>query len=112
LYTLNSGENSVSVFNVENPDAPVFMAKVFLKDSGPDVGTGTSTSSEDFSLGFAPDGLTLYVVSQSVNPVFTVGDFNYLHVLKVGTDGMVSEPTDPTLLPVGADVRPQGVATR
>lgn len=112
LYTLNSGENSVSVFNVENPDAPVFIAKLFLKDSGPTVGTGKATSSEDFSLGFAPDGQTLYVVSQSVNPVFTVGDFNYLHVLKVGTDGTLSEPTEPTMLPVGADVRPLGVATR
>jgi 6-phosphogluconolactonase (cycloisomerase 2 family) len=112
LYTLNSGENSVGVYNVENPDAPVFMAKLFLKDSGPAVAGGTSPSSGDFSLGFAPDGLTLYVVSQSVNPVFTVGDFNYLHVLKVGTDGTLSEPTDPTMLPVSADVRPQGVATR
>ena len=112
LYTLNSGENSVGVYNVENPDAPVFIAKLFLKDSGPAVGSGTATSSEDFSLGFAPDGQTLYVVSQSVNPIFTVGDFNYLHVLKVGTDGTLSEPTEPTMLPVSADVRPQGIATR
>jgi hypothetical protein len=112
LYTLNSGENSVGVYNVENPNAPVFVAKLFLKDSGPAVGTGTSPSSGDFSLGFSPDGQTLYVVSQSVNPVFTVGDFNYLHVLKVGVDGTLSEPNDPTALPVAADVRPQGVATR
>jgi len=112
LYTLNSAENSVSVFNVENPDAPVFIAKLFLKDPGPAVGSGTATSSEDFSLGFAPDGQSLYVVSQSANPVFSVGDFNYLHVLKVGADGTLSEPTDPTMLPVAADVRPQGVATR
>jgi hypothetical protein len=33
-------------------------------------------------------------------------------VLKVGTDGTLSESTDPTMLPVGADVRPQGIATR
>jgi Lactonase, 7-bladed beta-propeller len=112
LYTLNSGENSVGVYNVENPNAPVFITKIFLKNSGPAVGGGTSPSSGDFSLGFSPDGLTLYVVSQSVNPVFTVGDFNYLHVLKVGTDGTLSEPTEPTMLPVAADVRPQGVATR
>ncbi len=112
LYTLNSGENSVGVYNVENPDAPVFIAKLYLKDSGPAVGSGMATSSEDFSLGFASDGQTLYVVSQGANPIFTVGDFNYLHVLKVGTDGTLSEPTDPTMLPVAADVRPQWVATR
>jgi 6-phosphogluconolactonase (cycloisomerase 2 family) len=112
LYTLNSAENSVGVYNVENANAPVFINKLTLKDSGPAIGTGTATSSEDFALNFSPDGTTLYVVSQDANPDFTLGNFNWLHELKVGADGTLSEPVDPLQLPVASDVRPQGVVTR
>jgi hypothetical protein len=103
LYTLNSGENSVGIYNVENPDAPVFITKLTLKDA---------TSSGDFALGFSPDGGTLYVVSQNTATDFTTGNHNWLHTLKVAADGTLSEPGDPLQLPVGNDVRPQGVATR
>ena len=111
LYTLNSGENTVGIYNIDHADAPVFITKLALKDAGPAL-SGGGTSSEDFALNFSPDGLTLYVVSQGSNPDFTAGNFNWLHVLKVSTDGTLSEPTDPLQLPVAADVRPQGVVTR
>jgi 6-phosphogluconolactonase (cycloisomerase 2 family) len=109
LYTLNSGENSVGIYNIDNPDSPVFITKLTLKDSGPTL-TGGGASSEDFALNFSPNGRSLYVVCQDSNPDFTAGNFNWLHVLKVATDGTLSEPTEPMQLPVGADVRPQGVA--
>jgi len=51
------------------------------------------------------------VVSQDSNPDFTAGNFNWLHVLKVSTDGGLSEPSEPLQLPVAPDVRPQGVVT-
>jgi 6-phosphogluconolactonase (cycloisomerase 2 family) len=102
LYTLNSGENAVGVYNTDQPDAPTFINKLVLKDS---------KNSADFSLGFSPDEGTLYVVSQNVDTTFAANN-NWLHVLKVAVDGTLSEPGEPLLLPVPNDVRPQGVATR
>jgi 6-phosphogluconolactonase (cycloisomerase 2 family) len=102
LYTLNSGQNSVGVYNTDNPEAPSPITTFTLKDS---------QNSGDFSLGFSPDGGTLYVVSQNVDTTFAANN-NWLHVLKVAADGSVSEPGEPLQLPVPNDARPQGVATR
>jgi hypothetical protein len=107
LYTLNSGENAVGVYNTSQPDAPAFISKLTLKDSGPAGGL----TSGDFALGFSPDGGTLYVVSQNVDTTFSANN-NWLHVLKVAADGTLTEPGEPLQLPVPNDVRPQGVATR
>ncbi len=115
LYSLNSGENSVGVYSITTPNAPAFISKLVLKDPGTTYTTssgGTAISSGDFTLGFSPNGSTLYVVSQNTNPDLTVANFGYLHVLKVATDGTLTEPGEPVQLPVGADVRPMGVATR
>ncbi|HEV3412560.1 MAG TPA: beta-propeller fold lactonase family protein [Puia sp.] len=102
LYTLNSGQNSVGVYNTDDPDLPAPINTLTLKDS---------KNSGDFSLGFSPDGGSLYVVSQNTDTTF-VANNNWLHVLKVAADGTVSEPGEPLQLPVPNDVRPQGVATR
>jgi 6-phosphogluconolactonase (cycloisomerase 2 family) len=102
LYTLNSGANSVGIYNVDNTDAPDSITTLTLKDS---------KNSGDFSLNFSPDGSTLYVASQNTDTTFTANN-NWLHVLKVGTNGTLSEPGNPLLLPVPNDVRPQGVVTR
>jgi DNA-binding beta-propeller fold protein YncE len=114
LYVLNSGENSVGVYDIGAAASPVFISKLVLKDSGPYMNSkgGTSLSSGDFGLGFSANGTTLYVECQDVNPNPTAGNFNFLHVLKVAADGTVSEPGEPLQLPVASDVRPQGVATR
>jgi 6-phosphogluconolactonase (cycloisomerase 2 family) len=107
LYTLNSGESTVGVYNTDNPDAPNFISKLALKDSGP----AGALVNGDFSLGFSPDGASLYVVSQNIDTAFASNN-NWLHVLKVAVDGTLSEPGEPTQLPVPNDVRPQGVVTR
>ena len=58
---------------------------------------------------FSADEKYLYVISQNTNPDLTAGNFNYLHALVVGDDGLLSEPGEPIQLPVDADVRPQGI---
>lgn len=108
LYVLNSGENSVGVYDITNATSPVFISKLVLKNSG---GTAGALASGDFALNFSPEGNILYVVSQDINPA-AGGDFNYLHSLAVASDGTVTEPGEPLALPVAADVRPLGVATR
>jgi 6-phosphogluconolactonase (cycloisomerase 2 family) len=111
LYALNSGENTISVYNTSSPSSPLSTQKLVLKDPGPIymvMGMPFPTS-EDFSLGFSPSGKTLYVISQYTNPDFNVGSYNLLHVLKVGADGTLSESTEPMTIPVPNTVRPQGV---
>lgn len=113
LYVLNSGENSVGVYDITNASAPVFMSKLVLKNSGSvsDGKGGTSLASGDFALNFSPEGNILYVVSQDIN-LAAGGDYNYLHSLAVGSDGSLTESGEPLSLPVPADVRPLGVVTR
>jgi 6-phosphogluconolactonase (cycloisomerase 2 family) len=112
LYVLNSGENTVSMYNSSNAGSPSPIGKLTLKQSGPIyMAMGMPfTTSEAFGFEFAPDEKYLYVVSQHTNPDFNVGNYNYFHILKVGTDGNLSEPGEPLQLPVDATLRPQGVA--
>jgi 6-phosphogluconolactonase (cycloisomerase 2 family) len=112
LYVLNSGENSISMYNSSNAGSPSSKGKLTLKQSGPIyMAMGLSfTTSEAFSFEFSPDEKYLYVVSQHTNPDFKIGNYNYFHVLKVGNDGSLNEPGTPVQLPVDATVRPQGVA--
>ena len=113
LYTLNSAENSISVFNSESPMAPVSLDKFTLKNSGPLIPNGmggSSTTSEDFSFEFSTDEKFLYVLSQHTSKDFSIGNYNYFHVLTVATDGRLTEPGEPLQVPVAATVRPQGLA--
>jgi 6-phosphogluconolactonase (cycloisomerase 2 family) len=113
LYSLNSGENTISVYSTTTPSSPSFIQKLALKDPGPDyTALGmTFPTSEDFSLSFSPSGKTLYVISQYTNPDFNVGNYNLLHVLRIAMDGKLSETTNPMQIPVPNTVRPQGVVS-
>ncbi|MEP6747022.1 MAG: beta-propeller fold lactonase family protein [Bacteroidota bacterium] len=111
LYALNSGENTMSIYNTSEPGSPASLGKFSLKNSGPLYSAMGFTTSEDFSFEFSRDGKYCYVISQYTNPDFTLGNYNLLHVLVVGTDGLLTEPGDPVQLPVGSTVRPQGVVT-
>ena len=112
LYVLNSGDNSVQLFNTESPLAPVSVQSLQLKNSGPEYAGGgvMFKTSQDFSLHFSTDEKTLYVVCQHTNKDFSIGNYNYLHSLKVADDGQLSEVTEPMQLPVGSNVRPKGSA--
>ena len=111
LYALNSGENTVSVFNASTPSSLSSQQKVALKNAGPLYSAMNFTTSEDFSLSFSPSGKNLYVISQYTNPDLSLGNYNLLHVLKVNNDGTLTEPANPLTLPVPNSVRPQGVVS-
>ncbi len=112
LYALNSGINTISVFDASNPIAPVSKGMFTLKQSGPTyTGMGlTFATSEDFSFELSADEQFMYVVSQHTNKDFSVGNYNYLHVLRIAADGTLSEPTEPVQIPVSNMLRPKGVA--
>lgn len=112
LYALNSAENTISVFNTSNSTSPVLLNKTALKQAGPLYPNGmggSATTSQDFSFSFSPDEKFVYVASQHTNTDFSVGNYNYLHVLAVAADGSLTENIDPLPLPVANTYRPQGV---
>ncbi len=111
LYVLNSGDNTVQLFNTSNPLSPVSVQTLELKNSGPEYPGGGSTvkTSECFSLHLSPDESTLYVVSQHTNTDFSIGNYNYLHTVQVAADGKLTEMATPVQLPVPSNVRPKGL---
>jgi hypothetical protein len=96
LYTGNTADNSVDVFDLTIPTAPVFLQHVVLK--------ATSTSSGATVMKVDPTGAFLYVVSNSPTN-------SSLHVLSIASDGTLTEPTTPLILPVPSGNFPIGLAT-
>jgi 6-phosphogluconolactonase (cycloisomerase 2 family) len=111
LYALNSAENSISIYNTAVPKAPLLLNKLMLKQAGPLYAAGENmfTTSQDFSFEFSPAEDFVYVVSQHTNTDFSIGNYNYIHVLNVAVDGTLQETGEPLQLPVPNMYRPQGV---
>ena len=112
LYILNSAESTISVYDISNSQSPSSKQTFTLKSPGPLFDSmspaGMVTSSQPFHEELSPDGKNLYVISQHANPDFST-NFNYFHVLKINEDGTLTEPSDPSQLPVAPTVRPQGI---
>jgi 6-phosphogluconolactonase (cycloisomerase 2 family) len=110
-YILYTPSNQVAPCNSFTPDNIFIMSATQLKNSGPTftVNGKTYTSSQASSMALSSDDKFLYVVSQHANPDFSIGNYNFLHVVKA-TDFPLSEPYDPIQLPVPNTVRPCGVA--
>ncbi|HEV3163970.1 MAG TPA: beta-propeller fold lactonase family protein [Isosphaeraceae bacterium] len=99
LYTSNTGDPSVSVYDTsDDPAEPVEIQRVNMKSSG-----------GGFEFGLDSTGKFLHVVTQQSAPTSDVSA-NAIHVFKVADDGKLTEvPSSPTVLPVPNFVRPQGV---
>ncbi len=111
MYVLNSGDNTVQVYNTANPLLPASIQILELKNSGPAYagpGGAMFKTSEDFSLHLSTSEKILYVVCQHTNKDFSIGNYNYLHTLTIADDGQLTEGTEPILLPVANNIRPKG----
>lgn len=111
MYVLNSGDNTVQVYNTANAMMPLSIQTQQLKNTGPRytfVGSVMLTTSENFSLHLSTNEKVLYVVSQHTNKDFSIGNYNYLHSLIVADDGTLTEPSEPIQLPVANNIRPKG----
>lgn len=110
LYSLNSGENSISAYNTSDAMMPKSINKLMLKEAGPkyEVMGMPMVTSQDFAFALSGDERFMYVVCQHTNKDFSVGNYNYLHVVNVADDGRISEPGEPMQLPVSAMQRPKG----
>lgn len=112
LFTANTMENSVSMFDISNARAPQKNAELSLKQGGPVYNGyfGTYASSQCVSLATSTNDELLYVVSQHTNPDLGIGNYNYLHVLHIVDGFGLQEWDEPVQLPVPNDFRPRGLA--
>jgi 6-phosphogluconolactonase (cycloisomerase 2 family) len=101
LYAANTGDNSISVFDITNPVKPVEIQHLRLRGAG-----------SLFEIELDPANRYLYGVTQRSGPATPLGQGNNLHVLRVAVDGRLTENDgSPLALPVPGGTRPQGVAT-
>ncbi|MEO8724684.1 MAG: hypothetical protein ABI383_01050 [Acidobacteriaceae bacterium] len=99
LYTSNTADGSISVYDTAHPLTPVEIQHLKLDGLG-----------NTFQIELDPDGRFLYVVTQRASPSIPLGEGNTLHVLRIDDrTGRVSE-FQSVRLPVAAGVRPQGLA--
>jgi hypothetical protein len=113
LFTANTIENSVTMFDITNARTPRKTGEVTLKSGGPLYTTlyfGQSASSQCVSLAASGNDQLLYIVSQHTNPDLTIGNFNYLHVLHIVSGSGLQEWDEPVQLPVPNNFRPRGLA--
>ena len=115
LYTGDTGSDSVGVYSLANPLHPVQLQELFLGGplTPPGSPTGTARETTAFQVAVDPSGRFVYAISQntSANGLFQEG--NQLHILSVASDGTLSEPNGPTILPPGSvpgTAHPQGIA--
>jgi 6-phosphogluconolactonase (cycloisomerase 2 family) len=103
LYATNTGDNSVEVYDLTDPFNPVDIQHFVMDD----------TTGAPFSTVLDESDQYLFVSSeQSTATSATVA--NAFHTLKVGADGMLTEPFPPTVLPIGGSVpvQAQGITVR
>ena len=99
-YTTNTGDNSVSVYDLSDPWNPVEIQHFVMAE----------TTGNPFSLVLDGSEQFIYVVSERGSATATAAA-NAFHTLKVNADGTVDEPFSPTVLPIEGTtaVRVQGV---
>ncbi|MBO9203402.1 MULTISPECIES: beta-propeller fold lactonase family protein [Niastella] len=111
LFTANTIDNSVSLFDITDAHSPRKTGELSLKETGPAYAGyfGQYTTSQCVSLATSSNDQYLYVVSQHGNPDTTIGNYNYLHVLHI-VEGNFQEQDEPLQLPVANKFRPRGLA--
>src|SRR5438045_2362146 len=101
LYTSNTGDSSISVYDTTFPLQPVEIEHLKLKGLG-----------NPFQITVDPRGTFLYVVTHRGSASIPLGQGNTLRALKINkvTGKVVEEGTSLVNLPVPPGTRPQGVA--
>jgi 6-phosphogluconolactonase (cycloisomerase 2 family) len=102
LYSSNTGDNSMSVYDLSNPTTPIEIQHLLIGGMG---------GVQQFSL--SPDQTFLYLLQEENSPA-SVGLSNMLYVMQVdGKTGMLTLlPQDTVKLPLPPNTRPFGVAVR
>jgi Lactonase, 7-bladed beta-propeller len=101
LYATNTGDNSISVYDLTDPLNPAEIQHFGMADT---TGAAFSTVIDD-------SDEWIYVSSEQSSATATTAA-NAFHTLKVNSDGTLTEPFSPTVLPIRSTVpvRAQGIA--
>jgi len=99
LYTTDTVSNSVSVYDLKDPEKPQQIQEFNLSGLGNVLQFSLST-----------DDRTLFALSSRGTATIPEGQGNVLHTLSIGDDGTVSEAVPPVVFQLPNDTRPQGVA--
>jgi 6-phosphogluconolactonase (cycloisomerase 2 family) len=99
LYVINTGDTSVAVFDLTQPLNPKLIQHFAM----------IATSGNPFSAVIDDSDQFIYVSGEQSSA--TAGaSANAIHTLKVASNGTLSEPFAPTILPISGLARAQGVA--
>ena len=93
LYATNTGDNSVEVYDLTDPFNPVDIQHFVME----------GTTGAPFSTVLDESDQWLFVSSEQSTATATTAA-NAFHTLKVGAEGMLTEPFSPTVLPIGGSV--------
>lgn len=101
LYATNTGDGSISVYDLTDPLEPVEIQHFVLAE----------TTGAIFSTVIDDSDQWIYVSNEQSSATATPAA-NAFHSLKVGSDGTLTEPFPPTVLPIGSTVpvQAQGIA--
>jgi 6-phosphogluconolactonase (cycloisomerase 2 family) len=101
LYVTNTGDTSIAVYDLTDPDNPAEIQHFVM---APTTGAAFSTVIDN-------SGQWLYVSSEQSSTASSTAA-NAFHALKVMTDGTLTEPFAPAILPIvgNVPVRAQGIA--
>lgn len=112
LFSADAGTNSIAVFDIANPLAPIAIQELALTLVGANIPPAIvpqNFPSLPFQLSLDPSGKWLYVVNRSFTPNNDYREGNNIHILQVQSDGTLAEPAfSPLLLPVPPTVMPTG----
>lgn len=101
LYTSNTADNSISVYDSSDPRNPIEIQHLVLHQPVDGLYQIELDSKEQF----------LYVLGQRAFQALPLGQGNGLHVLKIAKDGTITEtPNSPTSFDLPLGTRPQGLA--
>ena len=115
MYAVSAAGNAVSVFSLAELRVPELVQVHLL--AGPRHAVGFDRRKGEFNtvarqVAIDPTGQRLYVVNQEHSTEVEFPEGNQLHVLNIGSDGLLSEPTGPIIFDtddVPANAHPQGV---
>jgi hypothetical protein len=99
LYSTDTTTNSVSVYDLADPENPRELQNLVLSGQGNVL---------QFSL--SSDEKYLYALSSRGTTSIPEGQGNQLHILTINGDGTVAENASPVVFSEPNDTRPQGVA--
>ena len=99
LYAINTGDNSVVVYDLSDPLKPNLLQHFVME----------ATTGAPFSAVIDDSDQFVYV-SAELSGASSTPAANALHTLKVDPNGLLSEPAAPAILPITGTARAQGVA--